>query len=247
MSESLAEYFYPEHRFGGFTDVDGTIRFYARVNALIQPSHTVLDIGCGRGGYGDDLCAYRRSLRILKGKCRRVIGIDVDEAARDNPFVDEFCLTDGRRWSLPDSQVDLCLCDHVLEHLLDPSTFFREVSRVTLPGGFLCIRTPNAWSYEGVASRLIPNKQHAVVLGKLKGKGWKADVYPTMHRCNTRGKILRMLSQHGFDGYAWTMSAEPSYLVFSKIVYGLGVILHRYAPRAFQSNIVAFGRKRGDK
>jgi len=41
--------FYPEVKFGGFSDVDGTIAFFNRVNALLQPSFTVLDVGCGRG------------------------------------------------------------------------------------------------------------------------------------------------------------------------------------------------------
>ena len=40
---SLLEAFYPESKFGGFTDLDGTIRFYLRVNALLEPGFTVVD------------------------------------------------------------------------------------------------------------------------------------------------------------------------------------------------------------
>jgi hypothetical protein len=81
---------YPEARFGGFTAVDGTVAFYVRVNALLQPDMTVLDVGCGRGGYSEDTCAFRRDLRVLRGKVRRVIGIDVEDAGMSNPCVDEF-------------------------------------------------------------------------------------------------------------------------------------------------------------
>src|SRR2546422_991874 len=70
---------YPEVKFGGFTDVDGTIAFYTRVNALIGASSTVLDVGCGDGAYATDPVAIRRTVRVLKGRCRRVIGIDVDK------------------------------------------------------------------------------------------------------------------------------------------------------------------------
>ena len=48
---------YPESLFGGFTDVDGTITFFTRVNALIDSSSVVLDVGCGRGVYGEDTVA----------------------------------------------------------------------------------------------------------------------------------------------------------------------------------------------
>lgn len=84
------ERFYPESRFGGFTDADGTIAFYARVNSLITSASVVLDFGCGRGAFMDDSVAIRRELRTLKGKCAKVVGVDVDEAGLSNPAVDEF-------------------------------------------------------------------------------------------------------------------------------------------------------------
>ena len=46
--------FYPESKFGGFTDINGHIVFYTRVNALIASASVVLDVGCGRGAYGED-------------------------------------------------------------------------------------------------------------------------------------------------------------------------------------------------
>jgi len=87
--------FYPESRFGGFTEIDGTIPFYTRVNALLDPSFVVLDIGCGRGAQKDDHVPFRRELRILKNKVKKVIGIDVDKDASTNPFIDEFHLING--------------------------------------------------------------------------------------------------------------------------------------------------------
>lgn len=84
--------FYPESKFGGFTDIDGTIVFYNRINTLLDPSFVVLDIGCGRGAYGGDQITIRRNLRIFKGKVKKVIGTDVDKQAKDNPFIDKFFL-----------------------------------------------------------------------------------------------------------------------------------------------------------
>src|SRR5271169_5565422 len=139
--------FYPESRFGGFADIDGTVVFYSRVNALIQPSFVVLDFGCGRGyRHREDSISFRRELQCLKGKVTRVVGVDVDEVGRTNNGIDEFrILTPGRPWPVDDRSVDMIICDWVIEHLPDPVAFFSEARRVLVAGGYLCIRTPNAY------------------------------------------------------------------------------------------------------
>ena len=81
---TFKETFYPETRFGGYTDIDGTVAFYHRVNSLLKPSDVVLDVGCGRGEYVDDPVAIRKGLRVLRGKVAKVIGLDVDPAAQTN-------------------------------------------------------------------------------------------------------------------------------------------------------------------
>src|SRR5688572_32970377 len=137
---SYKEMFYPEARFGGFTDVDGTIAFFYRVNSLLEPSLTVLDVGCGRGAYTNDPIPFRRDLRILKGKVSKVIGIDVDQTAQENPFLDEFYLIQKDHWPVESDSVDLVVCDHVLEHIDNPDVFFSETRRTLKDTGFFCIR-----------------------------------------------------------------------------------------------------------
>ena len=142
---------YPECKFGGFTDIDATVAFYTRVNSLVRPTSVVLDIGCGRGSYYSmDPVSIRRELRVLKGKCQKVIGIDVDKTAIENPFLDEFRPIHGPHWPLDGDSVDVCICDYVPEHVEEPHKFFCEIGRVTKPGGYVCIRTPNALSYFGL-------------------------------------------------------------------------------------------------
>jgi hypothetical protein len=48
-TNSLLSAHYPESNFGGFSDVDGTVSFYLRVNSLLRPDSNILDFGCGRG------------------------------------------------------------------------------------------------------------------------------------------------------------------------------------------------------
>ena len=151
------ELFYPEARFGGFTDIDGTIAFFNRVNSLLDPSFTVLDVGCGRGAYAADPVPLRRELRILKGKVSKVVGIDVDPIAHENPFLDDFRMLQEDYWPVENDSVDLIVCDHVLEHIRNPDRFFSEARRTLKKSGCFCIRTPNRWSYIGIASTIIPN------------------------------------------------------------------------------------------
>ena len=235
--------FYPESRFGGYTDVDGTVAFYTRVNSLVTPDAVVLDVGCGRGQYAEDPVGARRGLRVLRGKCRKVIGMDVDTAAEANPYLDEFRLLDGPDWPVDDASADLCLCDAVLEHVEDPDGFFAQCRRVLRPGGYLCFRTPNVTSYFGVMARLIPSSRHSRVLAKVQKDRKEEDVFPTLYRCNTRRRIRHMFRKHGFSGCVYGYEAEPSYLSFSRFLYALGVLHQRLAPKAFRTTLFAFARR----
>ena len=241
---SLKENFYPESRFGGFSDVDGTLAFYLRVNSLLKPDFQVLDLGCGRGAYGEDQVHIRRELRILKGKVRKITGLDVDPAARSNPFIDEFHLLDGPRWPVEDASLDLVLSDHVLEHLSHPEAFFSEAHRVLRPGGLICLRTTNVWSYVALASRLVPNRLHGQVLEKVKAGQNQVDVFPTLYRCNSLPKIRAQLKRCGLEGVAYGYGPEPSYLSFSRLAYWLGVLYGRLVPRFFQPVLFVFAQKR---
>lgn len=239
----LKEIFYPESRFGGFSSIDGTIAFYVRVNALINTSDTVVDFGCGRGALGEDKVAFRRSLRNLKGKASRVIGLDVDPAAASNPFIDEFHLMQDTCWPIKDNSIDLVVSDSVVEHLENPQVFFEEACRILKDSGYLCLRTPNLWSYPALFSRLIPNRSHTRVLNKVKDQVTEVDVFPTYYRCNTIPKINKMLRQQGFYPMVYGYATEPGYLSFSRLAYALGVIYQHIAPGFLQPVILAFGKK----
>lgn len=240
---SYVKQFYPESRFGGFTDVDGTIAFYGRVNGLLKEDSVVLDVGCGRGLFLEDPVAFRRQLRNLRGKAARVIGLDVDEAAAANSSIDEFHRIDGKSpWPVADSSVDLLVSDCTLEHVPQPSEFFSEIRRVLKPGGVCCLRTSNSLSYVGLVARLIPNRLHSKVLAKVQDKRKPEDVFPTVYRCNTVGAVRRAMELHQFEHVVYGYEAEPSYLNFSKLAYFLGVLHQRFCPHPMRPAIFAFGR-----
>jgi SAM-dependent methyltransferase len=241
---SFKERHYPETRFGGFTDVDGTIAFYTRVHSLLTESSIVLDVGSGRGAYADDNVPVRKNLRILKGKVARVIGLDVDPAAQSNPFQDEFRLLKNSVWPVEDASIDLCLSDYVLEHIEHPESFFENCRRVLKNGGYLCIRTPNAWSYVAWFSKLVPDRLHSRVLARVQEERKEEDVFPTHYRCNSLPRLRRMLDRYGFEHVVYGYEAEPSYLEFSALAYALGALHQRFAPRFLRPAMHAFARVR---
>ncbi|MDQ7822541.1 MAG: methyltransferase domain-containing protein [Candidatus Eremiobacteraeota bacterium] len=237
--------FYPESRFGGFTDIDGTVIFYTRVNSLLDENAVVIDYGCGRGAYGEDPVKARRALRILKGKAKRVMGLDVSEQGSQNPYLDEFHQISPSKapWPISDNEADLCICDSVLEHMENPEYFFNEASRTLKAGGHLCIRTPNRWSYIGIASRLLPNRYHAKVAAKVQEGRKEEDVFPTLYRCNSMGALKKMLKKKGFEGVVYGYEAEPQYMAFSKAAYFLGTLHQKYAPSCLKLALFAFAKK----
>jgi SAM-dependent methyltransferase len=245
MSRASVERFHPEAAFGGFTDIDSTVMFYARVQQLLSEDAVAVDVGCGRGTQADDPVRLRRELRILRGKCKQVIGIDVDPAAAANPFVDEFRMIESdQRWPLDDRSADLAVADFVLEHVADPDMFFSEAARVLRPGGAICIRTINGWSYLGVASRLVPDLLHARVLRNVQPERATQDVFPTFYRCNSVPRLRRSLDAHGFQPAVYGAEAEPAYLRFNSAAYAVGLAHRRLAPNWLRVGLIAWGRRR---
>ena len=236
------EVYYPEARFGGFTDIDGTIAFFERVNSLLDSSFVVLDVGCGRGAYGEDSVPARKNLRIFKGKVAKVIGIDVNKSAQENPFLDEFYLIKGNSWPIQNDSIDLIVCDNVLEHIENPDQFFLEIRRVLRNGGYLCIRTSNRWSYVALSATLIPKKYQSKVISMVQDGRKDEDVFSTMYKCNSIRKIKNIMNKSGFECAVYGYEAEPSYLSFSMIAYFFGVLYQRFAPRFLKPAIFAFGR-----
>jgi SAM-dependent methyltransferase len=245
--KDLLERHYPESKFGGYSRVNGTLAFHTRVKALATPEMTVLDVGCGRGAAADRLekCPWEQC-RVLKGHCRKVIGIDVSEAGFENPLLDEFRRIESDRWPVETASIDLLVSDAVLEHIPDPNVFFSECSRVVKPGGFICFRTPNRWSYIALAATLVPNRMHADVVNLVQPGRQAKDVFPTYYRANSIRALKRLMKAHHFEGCVYRHIAEPNYLGFSRWSYAFGVYLHRWLPSPLWPVLFVFARRIAD-
>jgi SAM-dependent methyltransferase len=239
------EIIYPELRFGGFTRRDGTLLFYARVNALLPANARVLDYGCGVGAHASLLPPFVKGLQVLRGRVAEVIGTDVDYAGATNPYIDRFLpLGAGFRIPLDADAVDLVVCDWGLEHFEEPATFFADVHRVLKPGGHLCLRTPNLLHYSSLGARAIPFRFHHAVRRALGHFHSADDVFPTYYRCNTQGQLERALGRAGFDPCVIRHRGESHTARAGVAVGWVGELIERWSPMAFAHELHAFARKR---
>lgn len=188
-------------------DSDSSAQFCSMIHALLPAAAVVVDVGCGRGGMvqtldGTDPLDFR-------GPGRRVIGIDVDPVGHDNPVLDEFRLIEAggaamARWPLDDGSVDLVVSDWTLEHVDRPEHFVAELSRVLRPGGAFIARTVNRSSVPALGARVVPNRHHAKVVGRLQPGRQEHDVFPTVYRMNSRKQLAQLLDRE----FEWSATSH---------------------------------------
>lgn len=238
---------HPELAVGGFLPLDGTIEFYGRVKSLVQADFVVMDLGAGRGAwFEDDVSAFRRDLRLLKGHAAEVIGCDIDPAVLTNRALDSArLLKPGHAWPFDDGSIDLIVCDYVLEHIADPASFAAEVDRILKPGGWMCARTPTKYSYVSIGARLVANARHAQVLQTAQPGRKAEDVFPTVYGMNTPSDVKRVFAPDRFEDFSYTYCSEPQYHFGRPWVYRIFQFAHWMLPAAMTGNLFVFLRKRG--
>ena len=96
------------------------------LRSVIQPSDTVLDVGCG----------YGRISRLCAAFAKEVVGIDYDpknlsQCQKDAPPNCTFILGDVTR-DLNGRMFDVAILSHVLEHIDDSRAFLRTVRATRL-------------------------------------------------------------------------------------------------------------------
>ena len=239
---------FPERRVVSFNHREDRFLFYSMVNDLIRPDSVVVDYGAGRGLQSRTAGPLLRQLTSPRGRCAKLIGIDVDDAVLGNEFVDEAHVIgpDGRI-PLPDASVDLIFSHAVLEHVQDPAAMAAEIKRVLRPGGWFAAWTPNKWGYVGIAVRLIPNSMHAKLLKLVEpGARGEQDVFPTVYRMNSRSAIRRYFGKSDFEDYTFTFNAHPVYYAGKVVLAWVWLIVMALSPPPCRKSLFVFVRRKPD-
>ena len=242
QSSKVLENLHPEVGAGGFAAHDGTIEFYGRIRALLQPDALVVDFGAGRAAWAhEDACSYRRQMRDLRNLGIRFVGCDLDEAINDNPVLEEKALLQpGAALPYDNASIDMVIADYVLEHLSAPVSFAKEIDRILKPGGWLCARTPTKYHYVVLASSLMPRSLHGASLRRAQADRKAEDIFEAHYKINSMSEIRRHFSAERFDNHSYIYCNSPSYHFNRVWIYRLMSAAHAVLPSALQGNLFVF-------
>lgn len=177
----------------------------------------------------------------------RVLCVDIDhEAVKEHP-ADWRIIADAARLPLKSASCNLVLCEHVFEHLTEPTAVIGEIARVLRLGGRMLFTTPNRYGYVALLGRLTPHRWHAW-WNRKRGVA-DQDTFPTAYRLNTVRAIDRECIRAGLKReWAEMMEWAPIYLRPIPAAYVVGmlvfaVIARIRAARPLWTSIVGCYRK----
>ena len=188
----------------------------------LDPSHTVLDIGCGRRA---------PNLIKLKGRAKVLIGIDLAPFEIEDPglvlHTGSVCQMSG----IEANSVDLAYSRSVMEHIEDTGTAFSEICRVLRPNGRYIFLTPNLWDYASLIAYVVPNRLHAKIVRWSEGRS-EEDTFPTYYRANTYRRIKSLSERNNLSvrkfGY---LGQCPSHLLFSETLFSVAASYEKFLER----------------
>lgn len=132
------------------------------VEALrLSPGDTLLDLACGRGGYGLEIAARTGA---------RLVGVDFSaeavrqarEQARLLGRTAEFRVGDLAATGLDAASVEAVLCVDAIQFAEDPVASYRELRRVLAPGGRAVL---TCWEPVEQDDERLPDRLRRVALG----------------------------------------------------------------------------------
>lgn len=110
---------------------------FLRTRNFYHRDDSILDLGCGLGGY---------TAALKENGARQVIGLDLSHM-----IVPNVLMVQGNALHLPfkSNQFDLVVCASLIEHLDERSDLISEIGRVLVPGGKLYLSYPPFYSPRG--------------------------------------------------------------------------------------------------
>ena len=198
---------------------------YRMVAAALAGRHPgggiLLDVGCGHG----------QLWPFVADRFDRYVGADAiryDEFPAEREFhrVD---LETGRI-PLPDGYADVVAAVETIEHLENPRAFARELTRLTRPGGWVVVTTPNQLS---VLSKLA-------LLLRSEFPAFRGSNYPAHLTALLEVDLRRIAGECGWVEVAVAYSRRGR---MPGVSWHWPRVLSRLFPRGYSDNVLIIGRK----
>lgn len=155
---------------GGSTPVERARydRLLQRLDQWLDPTRTILDVGCGKAGF---------LLHLRERGYDSLLGLEASTACR-NLVVNEIGLSVVERIEQLPKTPSVVVISHVLEHLYDPLGFLREVVLSSAPDAVFYLEVPNSaslpdaavpWSWLHFEHINHFDQQHLLAMARLAG------------------------------------------------------------------------------
>jgi 2-polyprenyl-3-methyl-5-hydroxy-6-metoxy-1,4-benzoquinol methylase len=216
-----------------FSDVAGRARcsggtsgdaIYRAVATALLSRHAggglLLDVGCGTG-----------SLWPYVADCfDRYLGADVLRHDAYPAYL-PFCAVDldHQRVPMPDGFADVVAAVETIEHLENPRAFVRELVRLTRPGGWVVVTTPNQLSLLSKLTLVVKNRFNAFQEGS----------YPAHLTALLEVDLRRIAGESRLTDVAVHYSRRGR---MPGLPWYYPAVLSRAWPRACSDNVVVVGR-----
>ena len=182
----------------------------------------LIDVGSGHGA------AWQR----LKGRFSEYVGVDVvwyNDFPSDGTFVTADL--DGDPVPVADATADAVVAVETIEHLENPRAFVRELVRLTKPGGWVVVTTPNQLSLLSLLTLMI----------KGQFSQFQDGSYPAHITALLEVDLVRIATECGLANIGTDYSRQGR-IVFTGRHYPR--VVSRLFPRACSDNLVVVGQKR---
>lgn len=196
-------------------------RYREEIRRHLKPDMRILDAGCGR---------EFPFTKEFVAEARMAVGIDMTEL---KPGLAGVCgvRADLQRLPFKDNSFDMVISMSVLEHLQEPEKVFHEFSRVLRPNGMVILQTPNRYDYVSLIANMTPFWFHRFILARLLGRE-EEDTFPTFFRANTKSQLQSLFRQAHLTPVKMELFNQyPAYLMFSSLLFRLGVCYERLTSR----------------
>lgn len=156
----------PSMRVTGLLSADGLSEVVERLD--LRPGQVLVDLACGRGGYGREIVRARRG---------ELIGVDASAVAIAQAREDlrregateaaRFEVASFEATGLPDGAADAVVCIDSYQFASSLESLFGEAHRITRPGGRLVLT--------GAMRRVLPDESAVTLIEQaLTRSGWTA-------------------------------------------------------------------------
>ena len=126
-----------------------------------------------------------------------LVAVDPSENVLGNPYahrVEQKFIEDFHC----DDRFDLATLRMVAEHVEDPDSVARTLSRFVIRGGRVIIFTVSLWAPITIISRIVPFSLHFKIKRLVWG-GEDRDTFPACYRMNSRKTLRELFENNGFE------------------------------------------------